>query len=467
MLGTLALLGLAACSGQGGGGGNDAGAPVTDNSHCQHAIKVAFSGNKLKIRGSTAGVSNEFGNQVTCGQTNQPLLGGQRYYSADLEQGQSYAIQLTPLYYLARLAIFRQTCEPMEINANCSSMVGLGMVSHTTFHGQTYYGVFTAAQSGPYILAVDATTFSPDASGAFVLTLEKTTLTENGQCAKAKLLDLSTGQATVKGSTVGMENEFGQQIKCGGKADMDGPQVYYQLLLTPNQTYELVLETSFETQLVLFGSNCTAAAIEDDCASHGLTGDIREIRSSGGTTLQFRASQALMTVAVDSLMELYAGAFTLKVGRHYPPANSTCSAAKSIDLTSASAVIQGDTTGAVNEFGGQVACALKDKTTLHGNQLYYRLNLTAGKTIEFVFKPAFGNAFMYLFSGACSAAAINADCGSEGKTGFVTGASIGGQSKVSFTPPTTGIYTLVVDTLKAPVEGKGYGSFAVEMKYGT
>jgi hypothetical protein len=202
------LLGLAACPGEGGGGGIDAGAPITDNSRCQYAKEVAFSGDKLTIQGNTAGAENEFGKVVTCGQTDRPLLGGQRYYRVDLDRGQTYAIQLTPLFYLARLAVFRQKCEPAAINTDCASKLGLGMVSRTIYRGQTYYGVFTAAQSGPYIFAVDSTTSA--ASGAFVLTLEKTERTTNGQCAKAKLLDLSTGEATVKGSTVGVENEWAQ-----------------------------------------------------------------------------------------------------------------------------------------------------------------------------------------------------------------------------------------------------------------
>jgi hypothetical protein len=407
-------------------------------------------------------VANEFGDAITCGQTDQKLVGGQRYYRVELVKGQSYRIQLTPLFFFVRLAIFREKCEPLAINNDCSSKQGLGLISHTIHRGQTFWGVFTASQSGPYIFAVDST--APKSSGSFVFTLEKTQLYTNNQCSNARLLDLSGGPVTANGNTLGASNEFGGQIKCGGKEGLIGPQLYYQMLLTPDMYYEVILDPDFPTQVALFGSNCSAAAIEKDCASKGLTGDLRAI-SGSDTTLQFRASQALMTVAVDSQRDLRAGAFTLTVRRHYPPPNSTCASATSVDLSSGSATIQGDTTGAVNEFGGGITCNLKE-TMLYGNQVYYKVDLTAGKATDFVFQPAFGNAWIYLFSGTCTAPAINSDCSSNGKTGFVAGAGASSPAKVTFTPSTSGTYTLAVDTADIPARGSGYGAFTIEIKVG-
>ena len=104
---------------------------------------------------------------------------------------------------------------------------------------------------------------TPSAKTGRIMTLDRTRKSDNDQCKKAKLLDLSSGEVTANGNTIGAENEFGHLVLCGGTDDLDGPQLYYQLLLTPGQYYELSLKQDFGARVVLFGVGPTPVRVRE------------------------------------------------------------------------------------------------------------------------------------------------------------------------------------------------------------
>ncbi len=128
-----------------------------------------------------------------------------------------------------------------------------------------------------------------------------------------------------------------------------------------------------------------------------------------------------------------------------------CAAAKPLTLVAGRASVAGSTTGGTNEFGQTVTCG--GPAGLTGPQVYYRVQLSAAKDYVIALKPAYSRAALYVFGGVCTAAAVDAACGSKGKTGAVSlGTTAGDRVELLFSPTASGQYTVAVD-------GRGAGNY--------
>jgi hypothetical protein len=431
-----------------------------DNTSCSKAKSVAFSGGKLKVIGTTEGAKNEFGTGINCGGTGA-FPGNQVYYKVALSAGKTYLVSFTPQYSFARIYLFRTTCTEAAINADCSSDGKTGdVMTSGGFKGKTSLVQFTPTSSGTYTIAVDAS--SANYSGAFELAMEEFKPPTNGTCSAASPVALSGGKATIKGSTFGSKNEFGEQVKCGSTS-ADGPQVYYNLGLTPGKTYKFALKPSFSAKLYIFGDHCDPAKIDVDCSSNGASGEYGYFFSGSSLSqpIYFKASGTNHKLAVDSSGDNYFGAFDLDITEFTPALNGSCSGPQPVTLTAGTTTINGDTTAIPNEFGTAINCG-NYSTILKSSQVYFAFTLTGGSSYTFSLTPDYSSARFYLFGTTCDYTSINSACGSKGQSGFVSTYVSKGQTKsMTFSPTTTGTYTLAIDGTST--SSYAYGKFKLEV----
>ena len=414
------------------------------NGTCANAKTLTLSGGTVSVSSTTEGLNNQYGTGINCGQSYYTLNGPQAYFKLAMTAGKSYAISLTPGYSYARFYVFGTACNETAINAACGSSGKTGLFSGAAYSGRGVTSTFSPPSSGTYTIAVDAT--SAGAAGTFDLTVTETTAPTNGTCAKAKAVTVGSKKVTVTGTTHGTTNEYADKIKCGSTS-AKGPQAYYKLSLTPGKTYKFTIKPTFSAKFYIFGSTCSAAQIDTDCASKGQTGDYTYSFSSStsDTTIYFKAKQSTYHMAIDSSSDSYAGTFTVEIEPFTPAQNGTCAGAKTLTLSAGKASTTGDTTGVTNEYGTAINCG-NYSTILYGNQLYYRVKLTAGKTYDITVTPDYYSARFYIFGSTCTTAAINTDCASKGATGDVSSyGSKGSPKSITFKPTKTADYTIAVD----------------------
>ena len=133
---------------------------------CVSAKALPLVAGQATAKGTTAGASNEFGQQITCGGADK-WDGPQVYYAVKLQPGSTYEISLTPSF-AARIYLFGDTCNSSMINVQCKAS---GMDGELVY--PTVTGKFTV-KAGPYTthtIAIDAN--SKPYYGAFTLTVKK------------------------------------------------------------------------------------------------------------------------------------------------------------------------------------------------------------------------------------------------------------------------------------------------------
>lgn len=437
------------------------------NTKCSNASTITLSGGKATVTGNTIGVANEFGDTIRCGMSqNYALDGSQLYYKMFMSGVKNYRIRFSP-NFRGRVYVWRNTCVAASITADCGSGGKTGAVSAYTYSGQTSQILFTPPAGGTYHIAVDSTGTSSTYAGTFSFTVEEFSPPQNGTCAKAQKLVPTSNKVTVTGDTTGMTNEFGTQINCGSSSSsyiFDGNQLYYTIDLTAGQSYKFTLSPSFYAGMYIWGAGCYATAINAGCGSQGKTGDASWFVSNGSTrSVIFKApTTATYHVAVDSTSSssAYYGSFTLSVEKYVPPTNAICSGATLVNLGSGTTTVTGDTTGMTNEFGTAINCGNLN-TIFRGTQAYYKFNLVSGKTYTFRLTASFYYNAFYIFSGSCGMGPINASCGSGGKTGDVSSTSYStGTKTVTFTPSTTGVYFVAVDSTQT----NRFGAFTLTIQ---
>jgi len=285
----------------------------------------------------------------------------------------------------------------------------------------------------------------------------------NNTCAKAKALAWTGAKVTVQGTTSGASNEYGTGINCGDYATvMAARQVYYTLPLTAGQSYRITFSPKYHYARLYLFQKCGVTGINTDCASQGKTGLVSASINSGYTgVFIFKPTKSgTWYLAVDGTSNKHHGAFTLMAERFPGMSHDMCAKASPVTFKAGAVTINGHTGGASNEHGAAINCGHKSYT-YKGGQLYYKVALKAGQIYSFSVKTNF-YATMYLFrSSNCTAAGINADCSSAGKTGqFDYYVAPNQTNTFSFKPTTSGDYTVAVDSRYATYAG----SFTLSIK---
>jgi hypothetical protein len=435
-------------------------APPPPNDTCANAKQLTMSGGKVSVSDDTSPYTNEYGTAINCGGSTTSIMAGkQLYYKVALTAGKTYQVSMASKYYYGRFYVFTG-CGVSKINGDCGSGGKTGDVSGYIANNQTGNIIFKPATSGSYYVAVDST--NGGYSGGFMLTIQEYTSPTNDTCSKAKTLVVPAGGSVTEiGSTLGAANEFSTGINCGHTFyTFHGSQLYYKVAMTAGKTYRITLDASYYyAAAYVFGTTCTMGAINAACSSSGATGAYAVATSpSQNAVIQFTpTTSGTYTIAVDSrpYSSSYAsaGSFELTIEDFTPPTNNKCTSPKTLTLTGGKVTVKGTTTSAGNEFGTAIRCGMSATYAQDGEQVYYALGMTAGKTYKISLKPTF-YAHFYLFNSACNAPAINASCGSGGATGDVQGYVYPNNTGViTFTAKTSGTWKIAVDSVSPSYGG--------------
>jgi hypothetical protein len=133
-----------------------------------------------------------------------------------------------------------------------------------------------------------------------------------------------------------------------------------------------------------------------------------------------------------------------------PPGIDRCEGGQQLAFVGGSATVSGDTGPAVNEFGQAIRCG--GPVPYVGPQHYYRVQLKEGYSYRFRVQATF-EAVTFLVP-ACSANAINADCGSNGASGDAVGpVPTGAVATLVFTATSSGDHVFAIDSLSLDQKG--------------
>lgn len=433
---------------------------------CATAPLVPLVAGSATINGDTSLYSDQFAG-LKCRSTTtvtSVLDGPQAYYRIAGKQDQWYRFILKSTFSSAYMYAFTSTlCTEAAIQTDCQSAGVTGASSRlgaSSTSARAMY--FKSPANADFTVAVD----SLSASGPFTLEIEEIAIPTNATCANATPLTFFNGKAVVRGDTheTLTPDEY-TTLKCG-TVQMDGPQAYYKFDAVAGQGYKIKLtgDGNYLHYFYVFGSSCTEADIGTDCSSGGATG--LYLGSVSGGAFKEAAFTAPTTgtyhIAVDSTVDYGQGAFTLEIEEFTAPTNGVCAAPTPITLTNGAATVQGSTFGTVDEYGTAVDCT--GSTDFDGPQAYYELDVKAGKFYDITLAPTFSLAYLYIFSqtAGCTAAGINASCGSAGDTGDYTTSSASASTPraLTFKPTAPGKYVIAVES-----SGPTYfGDFTLDIK---
>ncbi len=313
-----------------------------------------------------------------------------------------------------------------------------------------------AADAGPEA-SVDS--LVPDAVVPDMPVSDSKLTPEHRWCAKPKKLTLSGGKASVSDSTVGASDQW-PMVACGNaNGPWAGNQLYYRVSLDAKKAYRVTLTPAkgYDAALYAFPAKtaCKAATVNGACA--GFNSDV--VGAGKVERLTFSpAASGDWVVAVDAHAKAAAGAFSLEVAEHTPPAHSVCAKAKELKLVSGKGSATGDTAAAVNENGSKVACG--GYVYMTGPQLYYKVALKAKQAYKLTLSPSFFG-YLYVFpeNGCGSVTSINTACGTSGQGTLAGTVGPGTSGSAVFTPGTSGTYVVAVDSAAA----KNAGTFSLSV----
>jgi hypothetical protein len=414
---------------------------VPAHSNCSSPKTLTLTGGTVTESDDTSTALNEFGALVTCGDSWFEAEGPQLYYQVSLTGGTAYRVTMTPTGWDGALYAFPSgtACTGAAIDAGCT-----GHVADDSGTGSDETILLQPTGNEDWIVVVDS--WSPSAVGPFSLTIEEVTVPANSTCTGAQAVTFTANKATVTGDTLLAPNEFGTNIMCGGSTDYVGNQLYYKVTIPASNALKLTLKPQFSAYLIVFSNaaNCQAAQIDADCASAGATGDLFGSVYSGSTgTFFFTPSTAGDYIfSVDASSATNSGTFELDFELIAPPSNATCATAQQITLTNGSALVNGTTIGAANEFA-TLQCG--GGTSFAGPQVYYTVDLTASTTYRFNLTPTF-DGYIYLFkNAACTENAIETDCSGTTDGGYLE-VAYDESGDIIFTPTSAGTYYVGVDS---------------------
>ena len=401
---------------------------VPANTICSKAQALKLVSGKATVSGDTAGAIDEY-NTVKCG--GSALKGPQLYYSVQMKANQAYKLELNPTFYSYLYVFPAGACSSAaSIDAACGSKGKTGDKYGTIYSGSPKSIMFTPSTAGPHVIAVDSTSSTSSTySGKFTLDVSEFATAANSTCAKAQVLKLVSGKASVKGDTTGAKDEY-STLKCGTSSTLLGSQVYYKVTLVGGKSYAITLKPTFSSYLYYFSATAcgNATSIGTACGSKGSTGDYSSVSANGtGTLIAKPATTTTYVIAVDAYSSSYYGSFALDVGEFNAPAHDSCKTAKKITLVSGKATVKELKIGATNKLS---KCGTM---SLPATDLWYRFTPIVGKTYKITFKPVGTNGGRFgVWDGShnCVASAVETACGVLGSK-YVTKGSTGTTSITS------------------------------------
>jgi hypothetical protein len=418
------------------------------NDICSLPQALSWSGTKATITGDTTQAANSVNLSYTdC--TKKTTQGTDLFYSVSVSAGKSYKVTVMPsMSWNPAVYVF----------TDCSNVGGSCVAGNDySYTGQPESASFIASKTGTVLIGVDSNYPvgpKPGYGGSFTLTVEEFTPPTNSSCAKPQAMTWSGSKASVTGDTSLSSNEF-TGIKCSGSAYFEGPQLYYKVALSAGKTYLVTLTPSVSFDGALYGfpaaTACSAVAINPACY---YTYSSQYGKGAPDTMKITPPTSGDWVIAVDSITPAYFGSFSLTVEAFTPPGNDSCAKAQALSFSSSGvATVSGTTTTASNSVTLSYPSCIPGTTS--GNDLFYSVNLTAGKTYTIQLVPdKMFDPVLYLFT-SCSNPTGTCVKGSAMK-GF------GYTETIIYAPPTTGTYLIAVDAFGYTTGGAGSFTLTVQ-----
>ena len=364
------------------------------NDTCAKATKLPISGGKGSVNGHTIGATNSVSFTST-GCTKASTQGPDVFYAVDLTAGKSYRITATPASGYNHAIYLLSSC-----TAPTSSCVG---GTDANYSGSVEKFDVTITKTGTYYIGVDTSyaASSTYAQGKFTLDVAEVIPPANNTCAKASALTLSGGKGSATGDSTMATNTVNMaSTGCTGY-DTEGPDMFYKVSLTGGKSYKIKLTPASGYNPALYVvSSCTkptsSCLIGSDSAS---SGSAEELIFSPQTTGTY-------TVGVDtsyaSSSSYATGKFTLELSEFVAAKGDVCTKPLALTWAAGEAKASGDTTNATNtlKFSSSTGCT---DSTAKGPEVFYSINLTAGKAYKVTVTPASGyDVAAYAFSSCAS-----------------------------------------------------------------
>jgi hypothetical protein len=431
------------------------------NDDCTSPTPITFTGGLATLQGDTRVARNDNQASDTSPSCSPTAIedGKDLFYTYTLTTAQDVDITATPsdptfhpAVYVRRPGACSSGLASDELGCDTSGLSADGTPSHLVLQNQ---------QPGTYFLIVDST---ESTSGIFTLDLALSAPTPtptNDTCASPTALTFTGNIATITGDTTQARNDnhsTDASPTCSPSGSSTGRDLVYSYTLTTEQDVQLTATPAasnpgFEPVVyVRKPGACTSVLATDElgCVSTGSTdpgtaANLKLVRQMPGTYF----------VWVDSAVDTK-GAFTLDVvlSAPTPPAtNETCMSPTV--LTVGGAPVQGDTSGATDDFSKTKSAPLSSACDIFdwdGNDLIYQFTAPTTGTVHAVVSPSanFDVALLAL-AATCSGAACTdyADIGGAGQSETLD---------LSTTAGTT--YFLVVDSYDRTASSPA-GSFSI------
>lgn len=424
------------------------------HSSCSGALPITLTGGKATGSGDTSKGINEYGSNIKCGGSSA-FIGPQLYYKVTLKAGSSYLLSITPTFYAYMYIFPAAACgTAANIETGCTGHK-IGSISS----GSTGSLIFKPTKAGDYIVAVDSTSVSSSYQGKFDLAVQEMTAPANDTCKTASPLTFPTGldKITEMSYTLGATNKVSLTSSDCTKNKTDGPDVFYSMTMVKGTTYTLTLDGkavgsgSFNESLYVF-TDCTKVA--STCGKN--MGADTYSSSSEKVTITPTATGTFY-IGVDGRAATDKGTFTLTITKKILPKNNTCAGAIALPaFVSGVAQVTGDTTLATNSVSLTSSSCVKWTTA--GPDLFYSVQLTAGKSYTFDLQPSSTyDSQLYVF--ASCANPQNTCVGGHDNT------TKGGAEKVTYKAKQTGTAYIGVDSYwSTSADGKGTFTLKVTEK---
>jgi hypothetical protein len=436
----------------------DAGPPGLPSPSCLTAPVITLVNGKGSASGNTSGGANDFGAAIKClrfASYTTTMDGPQAYFKFSGVKGQLYRIT-TSASFSSYTYVFTSGCTAAAISGDCTSNGKTGVVSTSAPANKPEPIYFSPPHSGDVYLAVDSTYVSY--AGGVSVTVEAIPTPTNTTCAKASFVPLVGGKATILGDldAVIAPDEF-STLSCGTSfSALDGPNRYYAFIAKAGKAYTITLTPlSYATMRMYYVTtpSCSAAAIQQDCQSGGVKGDGLSYSATPTSprSLAFSPSvTGVVKVVVDDFAPTNHGQFKLEIQESAAQLNQICSKAQPLTLGGGKVTVKSNTLLSKDEHASlrcRRAGSSSTTSTLDGPQLYYSWAVTKDQWYRLTLKALETTQYLYVFTGACNAAAIETSCqSSDASGGAVGGVAKGDTRALYFKAPSTGVARFAVDS---------------------
>jgi hypothetical protein len=131
-------------------------------------------------------------------------------------------------------------------------------------------------------------------------------------CNNARRLAWNQGKIEITDHTWRALAQYPGKLHCGTNSKLNGPQVYYQFLVTAGKQYEIRVKPDFPSRVYLFAGSCSADAINANCKASGVNG-VLALTDEEKSIVYKPSKSGDVRLAIGSLHLHWLGRFRLRI----------------------------------------------------------------------------------------------------------------------------------------------------------